>query len=201
MNPKPEQFTKLMAQYKLSHPVSTEDQRYILARRRAGLKKVLKEKGSYSLIIGILIAINSFFRNIGIQLTLLQTNIIAGLVAAAVSTASVAGTYQAVRYILKKTDRSGHAPAQESDMPALRESSEPAADGTQQEIVHQQGAPDLKTDEEIKKYYHKLEVMNLDDGSSLVGAVVYQDDTMIKIHTTHGVIKLPVKSVKNIQLR
>ena len=207
MNPKPEHFTKLMARYKLSHPVSTDDQRYILARRRTSLNKLLKEKGSYSLIIGIIYAINAFFRNIGIHLTLLQTNIIAGLVAAAVSTASVAGTYQVARYILKKFDRSGQAPAQQSDMPALREASEPATrtepspDETKKEIVQQPAAPDLKTDEDIKKYYHKLEVMHLDDGSLLVGAVIYQDSTTIKIHTAHGVIQLPVKSVKNIQLR
>ncbi|MBN2158305.1 MAG: FecR domain-containing protein [Spirochaetes bacterium] len=71
----------------------------------------------------------------------------------------------------------------------------------QQVVVSSDKVPVLKSEEEIKKYYHKLEQVNLDDGTTLVGAVIYQDASIVKIHTASGLIKVPTSSIKNIILR
>ena len=61
--------------------------------------------------------------------------------------------------------------------------------------------PVLKTERDIKEYYHKLEEINLDDGTRLIGAVIYQDRQVVKIHTANGVIQVPTSSIKNIHMR
>jgi hypothetical protein len=179
MNPNPEQFTALMGTYKLSHPISADDQRYILGRTRPSLKALLKMKGVYGTAVGAFIVFQIILRKAGLKLTLIQTKIVAGLTATALTTASVAGTVTGAGYIKKKLDESGKSGEEKKET----------------------SAPDLKTDEQIKQYYHKLEEVYLDDGSRLVGAVVYQDNNVIRIHTVHGVIELPVKSVQTIKLR
>jgi hypothetical protein len=61
--------------------------------------------------------------------------------------------------------------------------------------------PVLKTDAAIKEYYHKLEEVSLDDGSILVGAVIHQDASVARIHTSSGIIQVPTSSIKTIRLR
>jgi hypothetical protein len=62
-------------------------------------------------------------------------------------------------------------------------------------------APVLKTETAIRNYYNKLEEINLDDGSSIRGAVLSQDNSNIRIHTIHGIIQVPTASVINIRMR
>jgi hypothetical protein len=61
--------------------------------------------------------------------------------------------------------------------------------------------PVLKSEQAIKEYYHKLEEVNLDDGSTLVGAVIYQDSRIARIHTTAGVVQVPTGSIVNIRIK
>ncbi len=61
--------------------------------------------------------------------------------------------------------------------------------------------PVLKTEAAIREYYHKLEEVNLDDGSVLVGAVIYQNASVARIHTSSGVIQVPTSSIKTIRVR
>ena len=68
-------------------------------------------------------------------------------------------------------------------------------------IINSDKTPVLKTEKAIKDYYHKLEEVNLDDGTTLVGAVIYQDLKIAKIHTASGVIRVPTSSIKNIRMR
>jgi hypothetical protein len=68
-------------------------------------------------------------------------------------------------------------------------------------IVKSDKAPVLRTEKAIKEYYHKLEEVNLDDGTTLVGAVIFQDSRKVKIHTASGVIQVPTRSIKNIRMR
>jgi hypothetical protein len=61
--------------------------------------------------------------------------------------------------------------------------------------------PALKSEQAIKEYYHKLEEVNLDDGSTLIGAVIYQDTRIARIHTTAGVVQVPTGSIVTIRIR
>ncbi len=65
----------------------------------------------------------------------------------------------------------------------------------------EQAAPVLKTEKAIKEYYNKLEEVSLDDGTVLVGAVIYQDTSVARIHTPHGIIQVPTRSIKTIRMR
>lgn len=69
------------------------------------------------------------------------------------------------------------------------------------ETAAQSAPPVLKSEQAIKEYYHKLEEVNLDDGSTLVGAVIYQDSRIARIHTTAGVVQIPTGSIVNIRMR
>jgi hypothetical protein len=68
-------------------------------------------------------------------------------------------------------------------------------------IVKSGKPPVLKTEKAIKEYYHKLEEVNLDDGTTLIGAVIYQNSRIAKIHTSSGIIQVPTASIKNIRMR
>ncbi len=61
--------------------------------------------------------------------------------------------------------------------------------------------PVLKTEAAIKEYYHKLEEVNLDDGTVLVGAVIFQNTSVARIHTAGGVIQVPTGSIKTIRMK
>ena len=61
--------------------------------------------------------------------------------------------------------------------------------------------PVLKTEKAIRDYYKKLEIINLDDGSTLVGAVIFQNQQVVRIHTTNGVVQVPTYSVKNVVMK
>ncbi len=179
MNLNPEQFTALMGKYRMSHPISADDQRYILDSTRPSLTALLKKKGVYGTAAGAFIVLQIILRKAGFKLTLIQTKIVAGLTATALTTASVAGTVAGATYIKKKLDETKKSGEEKKE----------------------NAIPNLETDEQIKRYYHKLEEVYLDDGSRLVGAVIYQDNKAMRVHTVHGVIELPVKSVRTIKLR
>jgi hypothetical protein len=78
-----------------------------------------------------------------------------------------------------------------------------AADMKKEETPAQAGStpPVLETEAAIKEYYHKLEEVNLDDGTILVGAVIYQNASVARIHTASGVIQVPTSSIKTIRMR
>jgi hypothetical protein len=59
----------------------------------------------------------------------------------------------------------------------------------------------LKTEAAIKAHYNKLEQVTLDDGTVLVGAVIYQNKDIVRIHTVHGIIKVPTSSVSYIKMK
>lgn len=56
-------------------------------------------------------------------------------------------------------------------------------------------APVFRTEQEIRNYYKRLERVKLDDGSVLIGAIIFQDSKNVKINTVNGIITLPAKSV------
>jgi hypothetical protein len=68
-------------------------------------------------------------------------------------------------------------------------------------VVKSDKPPVLRTEKAIKEYYHKLEEVNLDDGTTLIGAVIYQDSRKVKIHTASGIIQVPTSSIRNIRMR
>ena len=68
-------------------------------------------------------------------------------------------------------------------------------------IIKTGAPPQLKSENAIREYYNKLEEISLDDGSMLVGAVIFQDAASVKIHTVSGVIQVPTQSVKHIRMR
>ncbi|MBN1498235.1 MAG: FecR domain-containing protein [Spirochaetes bacterium] len=67
--------------------------------------------------------------------------------------------------------------------------------------IAEKPAPELKTEKAIRQYYRKLEEVSLDDGTILVGAVIYQNASVARIHTVHGVIQVPTGSIKTIRMR
>jgi hypothetical protein len=187
MNTTIKQFSGLLQKYALSRPISSEDQRYIITQSRAGLKRILKQKGSYGAVIGSALAVSFLFRKMGIKLTLIQGKLIAGVTAVAVSAGSAAGGYTTVRLIREKIfDR--EKTGWENGSPAPETTPQPRR------------PRELKTDREIRNFYHKLEEINLDDGTRLVGAVISQDRRTARIHTVHGVIEVPLKSIRNIRM-
>ncbi len=174
-----EQFTALMGKYRLSHPVSMDDQRYVLDSTRPSLTALLKRKGAYGAALGAVILLLGVFRKAGVSLTLVQAKIVAGLAAAALAAASVTGAVTATHYVKKKMDEQKKSDVEKMDIPL----------------------PDLKTNDQIRRHYSKLEEVYCDDGSRLVGAVISQDRKTIKVHTIHGVVQLPVNSVRKILVR
>ena len=56
----------------------------------------------------------------------------------------------------------------------------------------------LKNEEEIKKHYNKLEVINLKDGSSVRGAVIAQTGRVMVVHTPKGVKRIRTSDVSSI---
>ncbi|HOT46429.1 MAG TPA: hypothetical protein PLM53_16875 [Spirochaetota bacterium] len=179
MNHNPEHFTALTGKYRLSHPVSMDDQRYILDSTRPSLTALLKRKGVYGTALGAVILLLGISRRAGVSLTMVQAKIAAGLTATVLAAASVAATVTATGYIMKRIDDSKKSGSEKKDIPV----------------------PDLKTDDQIRQHYNKLEEVHLDDGTRLVGAVIFQDRTTIKVHTIHGVVQLPVTSVQSITVR
>ncbi len=61
--------------------------------------------------------------------------------------------------------------------------------------------PVLKSESQIRVYYSKLERVSLDDGSVIMGAIISQGKTNIKIHTVNGVITVPKNSVVNVVMQ
>ena len=92
--------------------------------------------------------------------------------------------------------------AQEGEIESsLKGEREKKAGETKMEAASQPAPPVLKSEEAIKEYYHKLEEVSLDDGSTLVGAVIYQDTRIARIHTTAGVVQVPTGSIITIRIR
>ncbi|MBN1496487.1 MAG: hypothetical protein JXA07_06945 [Spirochaetes bacterium] len=176
------QFARLLERYALSRPVSPENQRAIMKKRRAGLKHILKQKGSYGAFFGAAVTVSLLFKKMGINLSLIQSKIIAGLTATAVSAGSVAGGYATADYVKKKIEE--------------RKKTE----REREKSVIDESLSILNSERAIRIYYHKLEEINLDDGTRLIGAVISQKDGIARIHTVHGVIEVPVKSIKTIRM-
>jgi hypothetical protein len=92
--------------------------------------------------------------------------------------------------------------AQESEINrSVKREPDAGAEEAIKEKAAQSAPPVLKSEQAIKEYYHKLEEVNLDDGSTLVGAVIYQDSRIARIHTTAGVVQVPTGSIVNIRIR
>lgn len=93
--------------------------------------------------------------------------------------------------------------AQESEIEtALGQPQEKKPEEIGEEKAAQQAAPPvLKSEQAIREFYHKLEEVNLDDGSTLIGAVIYQDSRVARIHTTAGIVQVPTRSIVNIRIR
>lgn len=101
MNTPIDQFHSLLDKYRMIHPVSPETQENILKYRNSDYKKLMKKVGKYSALLWLVVLIYTFLKKIGIQATLLQSKIIVGVAAAAISAGSVTGTYQGVKYVRK----------------------------------------------------------------------------------------------------
>jgi hypothetical protein len=101
MNTPIDQFHSLLERYRMIHPVSRETQKDILKYRDSDYKKLLKKVGKYSSVLWLAVIVYTGLKKIGIQATLLQSKIIVGVAAAALSAGSVTGTYQGVKYVQK----------------------------------------------------------------------------------------------------
>ncbi len=92
--------------------------------------------------------------------------------------------------------------AQESEIgTSLEQPQDKKEKEVREEKAEPQAAPVLKSEQAIREYYHKLEEVNLDDGSILIGAVLYQDTRVARIHTTAGVVQVPTGSIVTIRIR
>jgi hypothetical protein len=190
MNATTEQFSRVLEKYSLSRPFTREEQRRILKRRKAGLRLILRQKGGFGALFLAILGLQLFFKKFGISVTLIQSKIIAGVTVAAVSAGSMTGAYTAVSYVNARIEEA----ARRAEIPAAAEMSPAPA-------AAKKPAPVLTTDSAIRKYYNKLEQVNLDDGTRLVGAVINQDGSTIRIHTIHGIVDVPVSSIRSIRIR
>ncbi|HQL81208.1 MAG TPA: hypothetical protein PK307_03345, partial [Spirochaetota bacterium] len=107
-----------------------------------------------------------------------------------VSAGSITGAYTAARYVKIKIDEA----ARRAEIPAAVET-RPAP------VEVKRPAPALTTENAIRNHYNRLEQVDLDDGTRLVGAVIYQDSSTVRIHTIHGIINLPVTGIRSIRIR
>ncbi|HOD16549.1 MAG TPA: hypothetical protein PLA65_01420 [Spirochaetota bacterium] len=185
-----EQFSRVLEKYSLSRPLSPDEQRYILKRRKAGLRKILRQKGGYSALLLAILGVQLLFKKFGLSISLLQAKILAGVTAVAVSAGSITGAYTAARYVKIKIDEA----ARRAEIPAAVET-RPAP------VEVKRPAPALTTENAIRNHYNRLEQVDLDDGTRLVGAVIYQDSSTVRIHTIHGIINLPVTGIRSIRIR
>jgi hypothetical protein len=190
MNTTTEQFGRVLAKYSLSRPLSPDDQRYILMQRKAALTKLLRQKGAYGAFFMTFLGIKIFFNKFGISLSLVQSKIIACMTAASISAGSLTGAYTAARYVKLRMDEASRP----AEKPAASEKLPIRMDTTT-------AAPRLTTDIAIRKFYNKLEQVDLDDGTRLVGAVIYQDARTVRVHTIHGIIEIPVTGIRSIRIR
>jgi hypothetical protein len=188
MNATTEQFGRVLTKYALTRPLAPEDQRYIVKQRKAALTKLLRQKGAYGAFFMALLGIQLFFKKFGLSLSLIQSKIIAGFTAAAVSAGSMTGAYTVARYAAHRIDRARH-----EEQEPVRARPAPAGEKA--------AAPRLTTDSAIREYYNKLEQVDLDDGTRFVGAVIYQDASIVRIHTVHGIIEVPVTGIRSIRIR
>ena len=185
-----EQFSRVLEKYSLSRPLSQGEQRSILKRRNDGLRMILRQKGGYGALFLAILGVQLFFKKFGLSLSLLQSKIIAGVTVAAVSAGSMTGAYTAARYVMIRIDEA----SRRAEIPA-------AIDAPPAPAAVNKPAPALATDSAIRTYYNKLEQVDLDDGTRLVGAVIYQDSSTVRIHTIHGIIEIPVASVRSIRIK
>lgn len=90
----------------------------------------------------------------------------------------------------------------EEEKSFIKDSEEPEKEEKKEAADKAKSAPPvLKTEAAIKEYYHKLEEVSMDDGTILVGAVIFQNAAVAKIHTASGIIQVPTGSIKTIRMR
>jgi len=96
-----ENFNNLLAAYKLTEPVSPEQQEYIIEQRRSDLKVLLKITGQLGIVFWLTVMVYEGLKSIGLKLTLIQCKIILGIATAAVASGSATGVYTGTKYIIK----------------------------------------------------------------------------------------------------
>lgn len=91
----------------------------------------------------------------------------------------------------------------EEEKAFIRDSDEPVQEA-KKEVAPDKATPAppvLKSEAAIKEYYHKLEEVNMDDGTILIGAVIFQNDKVAKIHTASGIIQVPTSAIRTIRMK
>lgn len=64
-------------------------------------------------------------------------------------------------------------------------------EGVMDQILKEVSTVEMKTEEEIRKRYARLELITLSSGEKVRGAVIAQTGTSLLVHTTSGVRKIP----------
>lgn len=149
MNNDKQRLRHLVDAYRLSRPVSPELQRIAIKSRKPDLRRILKKSGRYGLLSWLVIMIFMLFRKYGLQVTMLQSKIIAGITAAAVASGSAAGTYKGVKYIIEAAIRPAPHADETLDVPETkniehRDTTAPSAPVELQRAVEKQSVPAYK---------------------------------------------------------
>jgi hypothetical protein len=95
-----EKLKILFATYKVSEPMSLEQQDYIIKQRTSDLKVLLEKTGRYGSIFWFSVLIYEGLRKFGIQVTLVQSKILIGLTATLIVSGSSAGAYTGAKYLI-----------------------------------------------------------------------------------------------------
>ncbi|HOO72559.1 MAG TPA: hypothetical protein PK926_12425 [Spirochaetota bacterium] len=92
-------FNMIMAKYRLSEPLTADEQAFVIKSRRKVLKSLLKKYGKYTPLFWFLILLAMMFRNAGVKLTFIQAKALlaAALVTGTAGTSAV--TYAGAKYI------------------------------------------------------------------------------------------------------
>ncbi len=106
MNETVEKFSLLLSNYRLSEPISAEQQEYIIKRRKSELRDLLKVTGRLGVFFWLAVIIYEGFKSVGIKLSFVQCKIILGITAAAMAAGSGTGIYSGSKYFMKAK----HAP-------------------------------------------------------------------------------------------
>jgi hypothetical protein len=100
-----EKLKILLATYKISGPISPNQQDYIIKQRKSDLKDLLKKTGGYGSIFWLSVLMYEGLRKFGIQVTLVQSKILLGITATLIVSGSSAGVYTSAKYIINVINR------------------------------------------------------------------------------------------------
>ena len=125
MNQEIIQFNDLMIKYRFTEPVSADIQDFAVAISRKNLKVLLKKSGDYGAVFGIILAVYTSAKELGIGITFLHCKIIAGLLAVCLGVSGYAGGRAVVSYAVDALTENEETTQENSDSGVLLKIDEP----------------------------------------------------------------------------